>query len=189
MSVTAVFARLEDVLGDLPRAGVVHVGAHKGQEVPHYRRAGFDRIVCVEPNPKRARQLRRLGVTVHQCAVSATPGPATLHLTRFDEQSSLLTPTKIQATGTIKVPCRPLAELQAGCNVAVVDVQGSELDVLRSADLVSLDLVIVETCGTIRYEGAASREAIHEFWAAAGWRHVGAWPHRTPVLTDEVWAR
>lgn len=185
--VTEVFTRLDEVLAGIHRAGIVHVGAHKGQEVPYYRRAGFERIVLVEPNPARADQLDRLpGVEVHRCAASTRRGGATLHLTRYDTQASILRPHG-RTTATVEVPTRPLADLQTGCNVAVLDVQGSELDVLRSADLTALDALVVETCTKVRYDGAATREEIHDF--LAGWTHLGAFEHRQPWLADEVWRR
>lgn len=52
------FGLLADALAELglrPRH-VLHVGAHLGQEVPHYRAAGIKRIRLVEPTPAKDRK-------------------------------------------------------------------------------------------------------------------------------------
>jgi FkbM family methyltransferase len=38
--------------------GVIHLGAHQGQEVDQYLAHGYERIVLVEPNPDACRILR-----------------------------------------------------------------------------------------------------------------------------------
>lgn len=190
MAVTEVFTCLDDLLDGLARTGVVHVGAHKGQEVPHYRSAGFDRIVLVEPNPARWPSLTHLGrdVTVHPCAAGPA-GRATLHVTPYDEQSSLLRPIRKQVVRRVDVDVRPLADLQGDCNVAVLDIQGGELDALRTAELDLLDLVIVECCTRARYQGAATGTEVEAFMAAAGWQLADRFAHRHPDLSDVAWRR
>lgn len=189
MAVTPVFAHLDEALRGVPRVGVVHVGAHKGQEVPSYRAAGFEVIVLVEPNPARWPDLDAIhGVKV--CPVACGTGnQGTLHVTKFDEQSSLLTPTNFAVRSTVDVVVRPLSDLQGGCNVAVLDVQGSELDVLRSADLSALDAVIVEQDALERYEGAGTPEQVADVLTAAGFSRRSVWPHRWETLTEEVWVQ
>lgn len=193
---TGVFRMLDEILAGVflhrdERLGVVHAGAHRGQEVADYRRAGFRRIVLVEPNPTLWPDLDRLGVDeVHTCA-AGTPGLGVLYVTEWDERSSTLLPLDAgDVVETIAVERRPLAELQAGCNVAVLDVQGAELDVLRSADLDRLDVVIVETCDRIRYEGAATRAEVDDYLTDAGWRRYRSIPDgHSPGITDDVWRR
>lgn len=187
MPVTAVFAELERALAGIARTGVIHVGAHKGQEVPSYRHAGFGRIVLVEPNPDHRAALNRLDVDVVYGCAAGPAGEARLQVPRYDTEASLLRPLHRTVVRTVGVHVRPLAEMQDGCNVAVLDIQGAELDALRTADLTALDAVIVECSTTARYQGAATRGEVHEFFA--DWTHVGAWPHRGPDLTDEVWHR
>lgn len=186
----SVFHALPDLLADLEPRGVVHVGAHKGQEVPDYRAAGFERIVLIEPNPAMWRHLDRLDdVTVHRCACGPT-GTATLHVTAASQRSSLLEPTDWNVTRTVDVPVRPLAELQGGCNVAVVDVQGCELDVLATADLPALELIVVEVSDTVRYRSAPTRDALEAFLTAAGWSMVAEFRggHSTGIA-DTAWRR
>lgn len=193
---TGVFRELDEVLAGVflyrdERVGVVHVGAHHGQEVADYRRAGFGRIVLVEPNPACWPALDRLHVDeVHTCAAGSA-GLVTLYVTEWDERSSTLLPTETyQVVETIAVERRPLADMQTGCNVAVLDCQGAELDVLRSADLARFDVLIVETSATVRYEGAATRADIDEFLTGAGWRRSRSVTdgHSTGIA-DEVWRK
>lgn len=187
MVVTAVFGDLDRALAGIERRGVVHVGAHAGQEVGAYRAAGFARIVLIEPNPALWPRLPQgPGIVVHPYA-AGSPGVATLHIPRHGTEASLLRPLHRKVVRTVRVQVRPLAEMQTACNVAVLDVQGGELDALRTADLTELDAVIVECSTKARYEGAATRDEICDFFA--GWTHVGAWEHRVPGVTDEVWHR
>lgn len=192
---TGVFKMLDELLAGVflyreDRAGVVHVGAHRGQEVADYRRAGFRRIVLVEANPWLGPDLDRLAVTeVHMCA-AGTSRSVDLFVTEWDERSSVLAPLEDPVTETVTVPCRPLADLQTGCNMAVLDVQGAELDVLRSADLTALDVLIVETTDRVRYDGAATRADIDGFLTGAGWRRYRSiTAGHSAGIADELWRR
>lgn len=185
---TDVFHHLTEV--PAPRTGVIHVGAHLGQEVVDYRRAGFGHVVVVEPNPVLAGGLRRSGAdVVHECACGTSAGKATLYVTAWDERSSLLPPT-YSVDSQIVVDVVPLAELQHGCNWVAIDVQGSELDVLRSGRLDLLDAVIVETSEPVRYEGAATRSEVHDFLTESGYSLHGVYPGgHSEGIVDEIWTR
>lgn len=183
---TDVFRHLDDALDGIARTGIVHAGAHKGQEVRDYRAARFRQITLIEPNPALWPALDRLGVTIHRCA-AGLPGVATLHVTEWDERSSTLTPVDYPVATTLQVEVRAMSDLQQGCNVAVLDVQGAELEVLKSADLDRLDAVIVETSAVPRYHGAATRSDIAAYLIAAGWRHSSNWGGHSAGIIDEVW--
>lgn len=185
---TDVFHRLDEALADIARTGVVHVGAHKGQEVPAYRAAGFRQITLVEPNPALAVDLARFGdrVTVHQCAAGES-GWAEFHVTEWDERSSLLAPVDYPVSDRFEVEVVPLADLQHGCNVAVLDCQGYELEVLQTAALDELDAVIVEMTADRRYVGAATRDEVARFLTDQGWRHTGTYGGHSVGITDETW--
>ena len=191
---TEVFRRLDEALGDVPRVGVVHVGAHRGEEVPDYQRAGFESITLVEPNPDLQSHLVQLaqvtfGVTVHFCA-AGQEGRAVLHRTTWSERASLLTPRDYDTVDVVTVEVQPLSELQKGCNVAVLDCQGSELDVLRTGTLYEFDALIVECDNRRRYDGAAVAAEIDDFLVNQGWHATGAYGgHSSPHLRDVVWKR
>lgn len=173
--------------------GVVHVGAHLGQEIPIYREAGFDRIVMVEANPELAARIPTDGVKVHVAACGRTSeGFATLHITPNDQQSSILVPGKKPVVRKVQVLARRLADLQHGCNVAVVDVQGAELEVMAGADLDGLDLVVLEASIVARYVGGATLATVVEYMTRLGWTEVARWDHgeRRPArITDLVFRR
>lgn len=185
---TEVFHCLDEILPDIARTGVVHVGAHKGQEVGAYRAAGFRQITLVEPNPALTADLERFGdrVTIRQCAAGEA-GRTQLNVTEWDERSSLLAPVDYPVSDRFEVDVVPLADLQVGCNVAVLDCQGSELDVLRTAALDELDVVIVEMSTDRRYHGAATRDEVAAFLTDQGWRHDGTYGGHSAGITDETW--
>lgn len=158
------FDLLPEALAELgvDAKSVLHVGAHRGQEMAVYDRAGFGTITLVEPDPDNAEFLRREfpAATVIEAAVGEVAGPATLH--RAGVFSGLSPDDAHPAEGTVAVQVRTLADVQAEhpANVLVVDTQGSELEVLGSGDLAGVDLVIVET-------QELSRDMYAAFWPDA----------------------
>ena len=157
--------QLPQLLGELrlPADGVVQVGAHIGQEVAALTRCGFRRLVLMEPNPDHRRALDRELARHHaaaglpappggrpareivQAAAGREPGRTTLHITEYDQQASPLPPLPPMAVVREEnVPVLPVRDVQDGCNVLVVDAQGTELDVLAGADLSRLQLAVIE---------------------------------------------
>ncbi len=126
--------------------GVIHVGAHLGEERDLYRKMGFQKILFVEANPELCNRLTTAmandpAVTAANCAISDHDGTATLHVTSMDQSSSIL-PLKrhrdyyptIQETGRVEVPSRRLDTLltelklsPADFNFLHLDIQGAEL--------------------------------------------------------------
>ena len=163
----------------IPPRGVVHVGAHTGQEVPLYRAAGFARIVLVEPNPYLAAQLRGMdGVEVVEAACASAAGTRTLHITERDKLSSLYRPLTRPVVAAVGVRAYRLADLiDDTVNVAVIDVQGAELEVVSGAPLDTLDVVVVETHSRSKYAGAPGYAEAVTSMGRLGWRVAAEWPH------------
>ncbi|HST49789.1 FkbM family methyltransferase [Jatrophihabitans sp.] len=207
-----ITARWEDQLPQLirrlglPTDGVVQVGAHVGQEVPALTRCGFRRLVMMEPNADHIAALRRQlhlhhrsagrpeprqGLPAHEVVLAAAGrerGQLVLHVTEYDQQSSLLVPLLPMAVirqDTIAV--LPVREVQAGCNVLVVDAQGAELEVLAGTDLTRLQLAVIEGSTWARYSGGATLDSIAGYMRAQGWRQVAAWAHVRPHVVDVAW--
>lgn len=191
---------------EVPARGVVQVGAHTGQEVAALARCGFGRLVMMEPNPDHIPELSgrlraHLGAgdvpadedgllpwEIVRAAAGRERGRAVLHVTEYDQQSSLLAPvTPLTVTRRDITPVIPVREVQRGCNVLVVDVQGAELDVLIGTDLGRLDLAVVEGSTGARYRGGATLSAISDYMHAHGWRPVASWPHARPGVVDVAW--
>ncbi len=171
----------------IPARGVVHVGAHHGEEVPIYRRLGFDPIVLVEPHPDLANDLRGMdGVEVVEAACGVYPGTTTLHVTENTRLSSLYRPLTRPIVSTVQVPVVRLADIIGdSVNVAVVDAQGAELDVAAGAPLDRLDLVVLETRIRAKYAGAPLDADAVAWMARAGWAVAERWQHGPkPKLWD-----
>ena len=126
------------------------VGSHVGNRVRAFRRLGA-RVVAVEPQPDLLAVLRRLYgrdpyVAVEPCAVGDRTGSATLRVATRTPTVSTLVPSWIEEVRTdprfasvrwdreLTVPVTTLDELVARHGeprFCKIDVEGSELDVLR----------------------------------------------------------
>jgi putative glycosyltransferase len=177
--------------------GVIHVGAHEGQEVDPYLAHGCGRIVLVEPNPDACRILReRFGsrpeVQVIEAAALDEAGSATLRLhtsrSGSTEPASVLelkrfkeiVPT-LETPRTVEVNADRLDMLLersgidgADFQLLNVDVQGAELRVLRGAErtLASVAAVLAEVHVVDLYDGAATERELDEFLRARGFERA-----------------
>lgn len=164
----------------IPATGVVHVGAHEGQEVPLYRSIGFASITLIEPNPLLAGQLRtNFGdCAVIEAACDSSGGTRTLHVTERDKLSSLYRPLTRTVVAAVPVSTYCLADLiDEATNVAVIDVQGAELEVVAGAPLDTLDLIVLETHRRSKYAGAPGTDEAVQSMASLGWRAAAHWFH------------
>lgn len=169
--------------------GVVHVGAHCGEEVSRYLAEGRDPIICFEPqsltwnNPE--------SVTLVRSALGDCDGvmvfhiPHHLHVTKDrDTQSGSgfrvipeaargigWTPTSVDFTEVQVMRFDTWAGVTGfdpkSCSLLVVDVQGMELQVFKGfGDLLDgFKEVVVECSDPPVYQGGASAREIVEFFA------------------------
>lgn len=177
MSVRAAEVRtaVAAVLSDHNLRHLVHVGAHEGEEVPHYLRAGIGHVTLVEPIPHLAKGLRRSfwrdpRVTVVEAACADTEGVAMLHIPARTNLASL---SDLQGRA-IQVRTRRLDDIAPDADAAVVDVQGHELTVLSCAPWSTLRLVVVETCTVDDPTLAPLHDAAVEFMAGRGFAEVAS---------------
>ncbi|HEX8768840.1 MAG TPA: FkbM family methyltransferase [Jatrophihabitans sp.] len=207
-----ITARWEDQLPalierlSLPTQGVVQVGAHIGQEVQALTRCGFRRLVMMEPNSDHIATLRQQlqlhhltaglpepdgGLPAREMVLAAAGrerGELVLHVTEYDQQASLLVPLLPMAVvRRDTIPVVPVREVQAGCNVLIIDAQGAELEVLEGADLTRLQLAIIEASTWARYQGGATLESIGDYMRSRGWRQIATWAHVRPHVVDVAW--
>lgn len=195
-------AIVEDL--DLKLNYVVHVGAHKGTEMPFFKAAGISKFTLVEPQPDYARRLRRdyPEAEVLQAGCGEEHGTATLSVNRIHSSSTLAKPHELdQILATHKVEVFRLDEIASDADCAVVDAQGLELEVLKGANLQQYKLVVVETC-TARdstmssfYQDVVAHMAVNGFGIFREWyrdyRHVskyvrGAKGGRLGEATDKI---
>jgi FkbM family methyltransferase len=160
---------------------IIHVGAHRGEEVPFYKEAGAGHITLVEPIPELAEVLRDryeedATVTVIESACGPAPTTATLSIMQKTNLSTLVTPQKSDLLDRIiQVPVVRLDSIQGDANVAVIDAQGLELQVLGAADLTQFDLIITECCTKDDPTIAVGYDATVEFMDANGFREANKW--------------
>jgi FkbM family methyltransferase len=173
--------------------GVVHVGAHEGQELAEYRRMGLRDILFVEANPKVFARLAANagaseGVVLANCAITDRAGPVALRITSGDQSSSILKlhrhkdyyPSVVEDE-VVEVPGKTLdallAELgisPASFNLLNIDIQGAEAIALRGAEelLRVIEAINVEVNFEELYAGCAEIEELDEFLGARGFRRV-----------------
>jgi FkbM family methyltransferase len=188
-----VFCKLWDemcICDVLPR-GVVHVGAHKGEEVGVYAGLGFQRIVLFEPNQdeevvsaleKACRGIN--GCEIHPVAIG-NRGERELVVPERSQQASFYELQGRKQTVTV----RRLDDFDLnGCNVLVVDVQGAELEVLKSGSLAQFDMVIVEADFTGRF--LQNPFEMDDFLDSHGFELENTYDHDKPKgVTDAVYVR
>lgn len=160
---------------------IIHVGAHRGEEVEYYKQANAGHITLVEPIPELAELLRDryeedATVTIVESACGAAPTTATLNIMQKTNLSTLHEPQRgDRLDRIIQVPVVRLDSIQGDANVAVIDAQGLELEVLGAADMSKFDLVIAECCTRDDPTIAVGYDAMVEFMADAGFREANKW--------------
>lgn len=157
---------------------VVHVGAHDGEEMPFYEAARFGKITLVEPMPDKAQVLREKFPKAEVIQAAATAGgmeTVALRVMSVTNMSTIVVSGKDAPVGTINVPAITLADIAPTANVAVVDVQGAELDVLHGANLGQYDIVMVETSTVEDATMASNFDDVTDYMAEQGFRVEEYW--------------
>lgn len=186
------FARLPALVHDfrLDTDTVLHVGAHQGEEVAIYRQCGYGLIVLVEPDPAQVDYLTtHFGgdPDVEIIAAACIPNGANYNAFYRRERSvhGSLFPTKDGESIAVRTVL--MMEIQQDANLITIDVQGLELDILRTVDLTrpNLNAVIVET--TRRYDDSAGfYDKVVEYMTSWGWFGVEEWVHDGSGYTDTI---
>lgn len=164
--------------------GVVHVGAHRGEEVPQYIAEGRSPIVCFEP--------QALGATAVRIALGDFDGemklriPRHLHGEGMDTMSASglpLIPKNAIANGWTPTECESVTVpverfdtwarregFQRNCSLLVIDVQGMELQVLRGFGdyLNDFDEMKIECSEPPLYDGSASASDVVDYLSNHG---------------------
>lgn len=183
--------------------GVLHVGAHQGQELPVYAKHKISPVVMVEANPDLAAALRDKTASdahVHlvEGAASEAEGTATFNIASFDQASSLLPMgthkdlyPKIKFEREIEVRTLTLdaAVAESGVapediNLLVMDIQGAELMALRGATqtLKHIDAIQTEINYSELYEGCPHISDLDAFLQPHGFLRI-----KTMTPYDKGW--
>lgn len=183
------FIQLAEKHGIKPH-GVVHVGAHEAQEVDQYD--GINQLY-IEPIPQIASKLQNRGLDVIAKAAADYTGKAKFFVTDFSQGSSMLVPLEHSVSEKILVDTDTLKNMiqePSKYNCLVIDTQGTELHVLKGAELDDFDMIICETNTRKRYAGAPLHQEVAEYMDGQGFMIVDVLPHAIDgVINDCVFTR
>jgi FkbM family methyltransferase len=185
------------MLGSLePIRCLVDIGANRGQfALAAHRYFPAARIISFEPLPGPADVFRRVfsssrEVTLHQAAVGASAGKATMHVAARDDSSSLLPIGQLQnrlfpntsEVMTMEVSVGELSDFIGADDIAPpallkIDVQGFELQVLQGcATLLNRFAIVYVECSFIElYEGQALADEVLSWLHARGFSLFGTY--------------
>lgn len=175
--------------------GVIHVGAHLGQEAPVYRECGIERQLWIEPQPDIFARLRAglpddARVRAVNVACGETPGVAAMHVLTGNEgkSNSLLEPRlhlrkwpEFQPGEKIEVAVKRLDDVidEQGLraddfNLICIDTQGFELPVLRGAarQIERADAMVCEVAAAELYAGGTLVHDLDAFLRGRGFLRV-----------------
>jgi FkbM family methyltransferase len=170
--------------------GIIHVGAHFGEEYPDYIKAGIKNVSFIEPCQPAFEILSdkfkdKKGVYLYNCACGSVKGKASMNIeTRNNGQSnSLLAPVRhlehypeIQFQESVEVDVIPLDELEFyhEFNLLMMDVQGYELEVLKGGRELLKDIryVYSEVNTEELYQGCAKLNELESFLSPYGFHRV-----------------
>ena len=174
--------------------GVVHIGAHYGEEIQEYVDNGIQKITVFEPLSKNfevlAKRLQNVNADIqgYQVALGSKKGTATMYLSSNEAQSSSILKPKehlehhpdVSFDGTEEVEVDTLDTFDIGkSNFINIDVQGYELEVFKGGQktLEQIDYVYCEVNRGEMYEGNPMVEELDQFLGEYGFQRVEThWP-------------
>lgn len=195
---------------DVQPYGVIHVGAHEGQEAADYAAMGVKQVLFIEANPVVFQRLQANLTNYPQmqavnCAISDRNTPVNLHLTSMDQSSSIL-PLKLHqqvypditetaqivvASKTLDVLLQDLDLNPGNFNWLNLDIQGAELLALKGAEnlLFYVDAINTEVNFTELYAGCALIDQIDDFLRQRGFERVALTTPFHPSWGDAFYVR
>ena len=187
--------------------GIVHIGAHYGEEIQEYVDNGIQKITVFEPLSKNfdvlANRMKNVNADIqgHQVALGSKKGTAKMFVSSGDGQSSSILKPKqhlelhpdVSFNGTEEVEVCLLDEYDVGdSNFINIDVQGYELEVFRGGKktLEKIDYIYCEVNRDEVYEGNAMVEDMDEFLDAYGFERVETrWPETYYTWGDALYIK
>ena len=169
--------------------GLLHIGAHYGQEFETYKKLGVDNIVFFEPVPETFEKLKNnVGgkATLHQIALGNSVGEIEMNVETVNngQSSSILDPhlhliqyPNIVFNKKIKVPINKLDNFlnySEKHNFIVIDVQGYELEVFKGGEeyLKQVNGIITEVNRDEVYKNCVKINELDEFLGKYSFKRV-----------------
>jgi FkbM family methyltransferase len=174
--------------------GIVHIGAHYGEEIQEYVNNGIQKITVFEPLSKNfdvlSQRLQNVNADIqgYQIALGSQKGTAVMYLSSNEAQSSSILKPKdhlehhpdVFFDGTEEVEVGLLDEYDIGdANFMNIDVQGYELEVFKGGKktLEKIDYVYCEVNRGEMYEGNPLIEELDVHLGEYGFERVEThWP-------------
>lgn len=179
----------------IPKKGIIHIGAHYGEELEIYQHNHVNDILWIEADPAAEQYLNATianspGSKVAIFAATNTNGTTTLHTTSNDGHSSSIFKLKnhmnmspdVLASKEVHVPQKRLDDYlqnhqdlkEINYNVIVIDVQGAELVALQGAvqQLQKTDAIIAEVNYDELYSGGVYIADLDQFLLEQGFYRV-----------------
>jgi FkbM family methyltransferase len=160
--------------------GIIHIGAHYGEEIESYIDCGIQDMILFEPLEENfsilANKVKDLNANIvgHQIALGAEPSKTTMYVSDNEKQSSSILKPKVHLTHHphVKFPTTEDVEVDvldnydcSDYNFINMDVQGYELEVLKGGTktLEHVDYVYCEVNRDEVYENNALVGELDEF--------------------------
>ena len=162
--------------------GIIHIGAHYGEEIADYISEGIQNIILFEPLSDNFDILHKncqnlnANIEAYQVALGSEPGEATMYVSDNEKQSSSILKPKVHLSHhpDVKFPSKEEVEVHLldgydchNYNFLNMDVQGYELEVLKggSETLKHIDYVYCEVNRDEVYENNAYIGELDEYLA------------------------
>lgn len=173
--------------------GIIHVGMHKAEEYPIYKKAGVDNIVFIEANERLAHEFAPDDCVVVHAAVSDKVEEVEFNITNNGESSSILELgdhatiyPHIVNIETIKMKTTTLDtvlkkvriftkwdDMNMSLNILNLDIQGAELKALKGFSAwESIDAVFTEVNYREMYIGCGLEPEVTSFLEYKGFKKV-----------------
>ena len=169
--------------------GIIHIGAHYGEEISEYIDNGIQDIILFEPLVENfdilSKKVKTLNANIegHQVALGSKKGDATMYVSDNEKQSSSVLKPKVHLTHHphVKFPSTEDVEVHLlddynskDYNFINMDVQGYELEVLKGGTktLEHVDYVYCEVNRDEVYENNAYVEELDEFLSEYNMKRV-----------------
>ena len=178
--------------------GIIHVGAHYGEEISEYIDNGIQDIILFEPLVENfdvlSKKVKTLNANIegYQVALGSKKGDATMYVSDNEKQSSSVLKPKVHLTHHphVKFPSTEEVEVHLlddynskDYNFINMDVQGYELEVLKGGTktLKHVDYVYCEVNRDEVYENNAYVEELDEFLSGYNMKRV------EPDWAGDIW--